>query len=150
MSGGFVLQTIKNKKKLFTCGVDFPRIITSLQLLTVLGLNELLDFIKQNIHKLSKMSVGIWNMRKEKHLRWSDGSVAFLSSCVPNLSLHRLPIHLNAPCGELHSDSAFALKVEFIASETRQQVTLPHTRVSNQDHFKIKNIMVLYLINTIT
>ncbi len=69
-------------------------------------------------------------------LRWSDGPVAFLSSCVPDLSFHRLSIHLNATCSELYSNSAFALKVEFISSETRQQVTLPHTRVSNQDHLK--------------
>ncbi|KAG5847912.1 hypothetical protein ANANG_G00131250, partial [Anguilla anguilla] len=66
------------------------------------------------------------------HSRGGDGSVALLSRCVPDLGLYGLPVHLDAACGELHADGALALQVKLVPRKTRQQVTLPHARVSNQ------------------
>lgn len=72
----------------------------------------------------------------QMYSRWCDCSVAFLSCCVPNLSLYGFTIHLDASSSELHANGALALQVELIACETGQQVTLPHTRVSNEHHCK--------------
>lgn len=71
-------------------------------------------------------------------LRWGDGSVAFLPSRIPYLGFYGLPIHLNAASSKFNSNGAFAFQVELVAGETGQKVTLPHARVSNQNHFKIK------------
>lgn len=69
------------------------------------------------------------------HSRWRYGPIAFLARCVPDLSLHRLAVHLNAARGKLNPDCALTLQVKFISGETGQQVTLSHTRVSNEDHW---------------
>ena len=53
-------------------------------------------------------------------LRRSDGSVALLTGRVPDLSLYRLPVHLDATRGELHSDGAFTLQVELVPGEAGQ------------------------------
>ena len=73
----------------------------------------------------------LFTHNKQTNSRWGDGSVAFLSSCVPDLSLYRLAVHLDAAGGKLHPDGALALQVELISCEPGQQVTLPHSRVSN-------------------
>lgn len=41
--------------------------------------------------------------------RRGDGSVALLSCRIPDLSLYRLAVHLDAARGELHPDGALAL-----------------------------------------
>lgn len=68
--------------------------------------------------------------------RRSDGSVAFLSGCVPDLSLDSLAFYLDAAGGELYPDGAPALQVEFIAGEAGEQVTLSNARVTNQHHYR--------------
>lgn len=70
--------------------------------------------------------------------RWCDGTVALLASCIPDLSLHCLAVHLDAACGKLHSDGAFTLQVELITGETGQQVTLSHTRVTDKNNWNTK------------
>uniref|UniRef100_A0A3Q2PU34 E3 ubiquitin-protein ligase MARCHF2 n=1 Tax=Fundulus heteroclitus TaxID=8078 RepID=A0A3Q2PU34_FUNHE len=64
-------------------------------------------------------------------LRRSDGSVAFLSCCIPDLSLYRLAVHLDAARGELHPNGTLALEVELVSCKSREQVALPDARVSN-------------------
>lgn len=68
----------------------------------------------------------------EVNSRRGDGSVALLSCRVPDLSLYRLAIHLNAARGELHADSALTLQVELIPRESREKVALPDAWVPNQ------------------
>lgn len=69
-----------------------------------------------------------------RHLRWCDGPVSLLSSRIPDLGLDGLALHMDTACGKLHPDGALALQVELISGEAREQVTLAHTRVSNQNH----------------
>ena len=68
------------------------------------------------------------------NLRWGDGSVALLSSCVPDLGFYCLAIYLDAASGKLHPNGALTLQVEFIPRETGEQVTLPHSRISYQNN----------------
>lgn len=70
------------------------------------------------------------------HLRGCYSAVSLLPCCVPYLSLDRLPINLNASCCKLYSNGAFALQVKLIASESRQEVTLAYSRVSNEHNYK--------------
>lgn len=70
--------------------------------------------------------------------RWGDSPVALLSCRVPDLSLHRFPIHLDTAGGKLHSNGALTLQVKLIPGETREQVALAHTRVSYQNHWNTK------------
>lgn len=62
----------------------------------------------------------------EVNSRRGDGSVALLSCRIPDLSLYRLAVHLDAARGELHPDSALTLEVELIPRESREQVALPY------------------------
>ena len=70
------------------------------------------------------------------HLRWCYSAVSLLPCCVPYLSLDCLPVNLNASCCKLYSNGAFALQVKLIASESRQEVTLAYSRVSNKHNYK--------------
>ncbi len=69
-----------------------------------------------------------------RHLRWCDGPVSLLSSRIPDLGLDSLALHMDTACGKLHPDGALALQVELIAGEAREQVTLAHTWVADQNH----------------
>lgn len=69
------------------------------------------------------------------HSRRGDGSVPLLPGRVPNLSFHRLVVHLDAPRGELHPDGALALQVELIAGEAGQEVALPHAGVPDEHNW---------------
>lgn len=62
-------------------------------------------------------------------------SVSFLSSSVPNLCLDGFAINLYAPRCKLNTNGGFRFQVEFIASESGEQVRLADTGVPNQDHY---------------
>lgn len=62
-----------------------------------------------------------------------DGPVTFLASSIPYLGLDRLRVNLDRAGGELDTDGGFRVEVEFIASETAEQVGLADARVTNQD-----------------
>jgi len=57
-----------------------------------------------------------------------------LATCVPDLSLDRFVVTFDASRSEFHSYGGLGLKVELIPRETRQQVTLPDSRIANQHH----------------
>ena len=63
-----------------------------------------------------------------------DGSIAFLTSRVPDLCFDRFGVYLYGPGGKFNADGGLGVQVEFIASETAQQVGLSNTRVSNEHH----------------
>ena len=63
-----------------------------------------------------------------------DGTVSFLSSSIPNLSLDSFAVDLNAPCGELNTNGGLGLQGELVPGETAQQVGLSNTRVPNKDN----------------
>lgn len=67
-------------------------------------------------------------------LRRCDSPVPLKPSCVPDLGLDDEAIELHCPSTELHTDSCATVVVKLIFGETRQQVTLSHSRLSNQDH----------------
>ena len=63
-----------------------------------------------------------------------DGTVTFLTSSIPNLSLDRLGIDLDRAGSELDTDGGLRVQVELVTGETTQKVGLSNTRVSNQDN----------------
>lgn len=63
-----------------------------------------------------------------------DGTVTFLTSSIPNLSLDRLGIDLDRAGSELDSDGGLGVQVELVTGETTQKIGLSNTRVSNQDN----------------
>ena len=93
-------------------------------------------------------------------IRRCNGSITFLSSCVPNLGFNCLSIHLNegtkeikcqlslyrknneinlyAPSSKLHSYSGLGFQVKFISSKSWEQVTFTDSRISNQHDCKIR------------
>ena len=56
-----------------------------------------------------------------------NGSVSLLASSVPNLRLDGLSIDLDRPSSEFDADSRLRIEVEFVASETAQQVGFTDT-----------------------
>lgn len=69
---------------------------------------------------------------EQENLRRGDGPVPLLPGRVPDLSLHGLVVHLDAPRSKLHPNGALALQVELIAGEAREQVALPHPGVPDE------------------
>lgn len=49
------------------------------------------------------------------------------------MGLDRLGVNLDRAGGELDTDGGFGVEIEFIASETAEQVGLADARVTNQD-----------------
>lgn len=79
--------------------------------------------------------------------RWCDGSVTFLSCCIPDLSFYGFAVHLDAAGRKFHPDSALALQIELIPSEAGQQITLSYSGVANKHHYnrdKQRNIRLLF------
>ena len=81
----------------------------------------------------------------------SNSTITLLAGSVPDLRFDRLAVnlnfksvcetqstnpHLNTTRGELDANGRFALEVEFIARESRQQIALAHARVADQHHCK--------------
>ena len=64
-----------------------------------------------------------------------DGTVALLTSSIPNLCLDSLRVYLNRTCRKLHTDRGLGVQVELIAGETTQQVGFTNTGVSDQHHW---------------
>jgi len=56
-----------------------------------------------------------------------DGAVALLASCVPNLRLDRLGVHLDRTGSELDADGRLGVEVELVAGESAQQVGFTDT-----------------------
>ena len=56
-----------------------------------------------------------------------DGAVALLASCVPNLCLDCLGVHLDRTGSELDADGRLGVKVELVAGEPAQQVGFTDT-----------------------
>ena len=54
----------------------------------------------------------------------------FLSSCVPDLRLDGLAVNLDAAGREFDTDGGFAVEVEFVAGEAREQVGFADARVA--------------------
>lgn len=65
-----------------------------------------------------------------------DGAIALLARGIPNLSLDRLVVDLDAASGELDADRGLAVEVELVTGETREQVGFTNAGVSNQDHLE--------------
>ena len=63
-----------------------------------------------------------------------DGTVAFLTSSIPNLRLDCLGVDLDRAGSELDTDGGLRVQVELVTGETTQKVGLSNTRVSNQDN----------------
>jgi hypothetical protein len=63
-----------------------------------------------------------------------DGTVSFLASSIPDLSLNGLGVDLDGPGRKFHADRRLRVQVELIPSETTQQVGLSDTRVSDKDN----------------
>ena len=62
-----------------------------------------------------------------------DGAVAFLARRVPDLRLDGLVVDLDAAGRELDADGGFAVEVEFVAREPREQVGFADSAVSYED-----------------
>merc|ERR1719454_1173950 len=76
-------------------------------------------------------------------VRRSNGSVALLSSRVPDLGLNGLPIHLDGSSGELDPDGGLRLQVELIPCEPGEQVRLADSGVTNQNNFEKVIVLVI-------
>mmetsp|Transcript_60445 Transcript_60445/g.148696 ORF Transcript_60445/g.148696 Transcript_60445/m.148696 type:complete len:272 (-) Transcript_60445:163-978(-) len=79
-----------------------------------------------------------------------DRPVPLLPSCVPDLRLDGLTVHLDAAGCKLHPDGALGLQVELVAREPGQQVGLADARVSDQHHFKQIVILVVLAASAAT
>lgn len=64
-----------------------------------------------------------------------DGTVAFLTRSIPNLSLDRLGIDLDGTSRKLNTDRGLGVQVELVASEPAQQIGLANARVSDEHHY---------------
>lgn len=64
----------------------------------------------------------------------SDCAVSLLTCSVPDLRLDRLCVNLNRPCGKLNADRRLGIQIEFISSESTQQVGFSDSRVTNEDN----------------
>ena len=54
-------------------------------------------------------------------------AVSLLSSCIPDLRLNRLGIHLNGAGSKFDTDGRLGVKVELVAGESAQQVGFTDT-----------------------
>ena len=63
----------------------------------------------------------------------SDGTVAFLSSGIPNLRLDGFGVNLDRTGGELDTDGGLRVEVELVSGKSAEKVGLSNTRVSDQD-----------------
>ena len=66
----------------------------------------------------------------------SDGSVSLLAGRIPNLGFDGLVVNLDAASGELDTNGGLAIQVEFVASESREQIRLPYARIADQDNLE--------------
>ena len=64
-----------------------------------------------------------------------DGAVAFLARRVPDLGFDGLGIDLDGAGCEFDADGGFGVKVEFVASESGEQVGFPDAGVSDKDNY---------------
>ena len=62
-----------------------------------------------------------------------DGTVAFLPGGVPDLRFDGLGVDLDGARGEFDADGRFAVEVEFVAGETREEVGFSDAGVSDED-----------------
>ena len=65
-----------------------------------------------------------------------DGAVAFLPRSVPDLGFDGLAVDLDAAGCEFDADGGFAVEVEFVAGEAREQVGFADPRIAYQHHFE--------------
>ena len=65
-----------------------------------------------------------------------NGSIPLLSCGIPDLGLDSLCVNLNRPSSELDTNSGLGVKVEFIPSESREQVRLSDAGVSYEHHLE--------------
>lgn len=65
-----------------------------------------------------------------------DGAVALLARRVPDLGLDGLGVDGDAAGRELDADGGFAVEVEFVAREAREQVGFADARVADEDDFE--------------
>ena len=66
-------------------------------------------------------------------VRGGDGSIALLTSCIPDLCFDGLGINLDGPCGELNPNGGLGVKIELVACETTQEIRFADTGVTNED-----------------
>ena len=59
-----------------------------------------------------------------------DSSVAFLTRGVPDLSFDGLAVDLDAAGCEFDTDGGFAVEIEFVAGEAREEVGFSDARVA--------------------
>ena len=65
-----------------------------------------------------------------------DGSVSLLASSVPDLRLNHLAVDRDTTGGKLDTDGGLGFEVELIAGESREEVALSDTRVSDQHNLE--------------
>lgn len=64
-----------------------------------------------------------------------------MTSSVPDLSLDKLVVDADAAGGEFDADGGFGFQVELVSGESRQEVGLANTRVSDQH--QLEQVVVL-------
>ncbi|KAH9845230.1 methionine import ATP-binding protein MetN 1 [Teratosphaeria destructans] len=65
-----------------------------------------------------------------------NGPVALLPCGIPDLCLDGFGVNLNAAGRELDADGGFAVEVEFVAGEPREQIGFTDARVAYQDNLE--------------
>ena len=65
-----------------------------------------------------------------------DGAVALLAGRVPDLGLDRLAVDLDAAGREFDADGGFAVEIELVAGETREEVGFSDAGVAYEDDFE--------------
>lgn len=71
-----------------------------------------------------------------------DGAVAFLASRVPDLGLDCLGVDLDAARRKLYANCGFAVKVEFVAGESREKVGFADPGVTDQDDCSVNEFTI--------
>lgn len=73
----------------------------------------------------------------------SDGTVALLASGIPYLCLNGFGVDLDGAGCKFYAYCALGVEVEFIASETGEEVGLSDARVSDEDHCLREALLVV-------
>lgn len=92
----------------------------------------------------TKIKNSIWGERERER-------EPFLASSVPDLGLDDFAFNGNSPGLELNPNGGLGVKAELILSKPGQELTLPHSRVSDHHHLEhIINFLIPILLVTIS
>ncbi len=65
-------------------------------------------------------------------VRGSDGSIALLSCCVPNLCFDRFRVNLDGSRGKFDTDGRLGVEVELVSCESTQKIRFANTGVTDK------------------